>query len=364
MNRRDFIKGLAAGAALTLAGCPRREEDRRGWDLPPFTGGKTGLVADPIYLRHRSVGDHVETPARYASIIAALRAAGLEPRLTRLAPRAATVGELGMCHREGYIRTVQREVKAGRKHLSTGGTYLCARSFEVALRAAGGLFAAVDAVMQAKVRNAFCVVRPPGHHAGPGKGMGFCIFSNIALAARYAQRRHGIRRVAIVDWDVHHGNGTQHIFEDRADVLYVSLHQSPHYPGTGSSVERGSGEGTGYTLNLALEAGAGDEEYIEAFDAHVIPTLQQYAPELILVSAGFDAHWRDPLAGMNVSFDGYHAMTQRLLSCAARSAGGRIVHLLEGGYDLSGLVEGMTAVADLLCDAADGKGAARNRDYR
>jgi acetoin utilization deacetylase AcuC-like enzyme len=343
MNRRDFIKGLAAGAALTLAGCPRREEDRRGWDLPPFTGGKTGLVADPIYLRHRSVGDHVETPARYASIIAALRAAGLEPRLTRLAPRAATVGELGMCHREGYIRTVQREVKAGRKHLSTGGTYLCARSFEVALRAAGGLFAAVDAVMQAKVRNAFCVVRPPGHHAGPGKGMGFCIFSNIALAARYAQRRHGIRRVAIVDWDVHHGNGTQEMFWRDGSVFTFDTHQHPLFPGTGLASEVGDGAGKGTTMNCPFPAGAGRSEILGALEDRFEDEMKRFKPELVLISCGFDSRINDPLGKFKLTDRDYADMTRVVMRVARRHAAERVISTLEGGYNLRGI--GLAAAA-------------------
>jgi acetoin utilization deacetylase AcuC-like enzyme len=316
---------------------------------------------DACLLHEIDVG-HPERPERLEAVLSLLRSSRYADCVGWHEAPLVSRDDLELVHAGEYLDRLAGTAGRSRSWFDQD-TQANAYTWEAAQRAAGAAVAAVDAAFSGQVRS-FCAVRPPGHHAERDRAMGFCFLNNVAVAAAHAVARCGAGRVAIVDWDVHHGNGTQHIFEDRADVLYVSLHQSPHYPGTGSSVERGSGEGTGYTLNLALESGAGDEEYIEAFDARVIPTLQQYAPELILVSAGFDAHWRDPLAGMNVSFDGYHAMTQRLLSCAERSAGGRIVHLLEGGYDLSGLEEGMTAVADLLCDAADGKGAARNRDYR
>jgi acetoin utilization deacetylase AcuC-like enzyme len=210
-------------------------------------------------------------------------------------------------------------------------------SYRAALQAVGGTLAAIDAVMEGRIANAFCAIRPPGHHAEPTRAMGFCLFNNVAVAARYVQRRHHVDRVLILDWDVHHGNGTQAAFYDDATVLYVSLHQYPWYPGTGSADERGDGAGEGYTLNVPLAAGRGDDEYLSAFDVRIAPAVRAFAPEFVLISAGFDAHRDDPLAMMNLTEAGYRAMTDAVLTWAAESAHGRIVSCLEGGYNLTAL---------------------------
>jgi acetoin utilization deacetylase AcuC-like enzyme len=198
--------------------------------------------------------------------------------------------------------------------------------------------------MTGQARNAFCAVRPPGHHATPARGMGFCIFNNIAIAARYAQRRHGVERVLIADWDVHHGNGTQDIFWDDPTVLYLSVHQFPYYPGTGAPTEIGGPHAKGASVNVGLPSGSGDTEYLAAFDHVIVPALVKFKPDLVFVSAGFDAYEHDPLAGMRVTFAGFAAMARRLRRVADAVCSGRIIAVLEGGYDLDGLAGGMTQV--------------------
>jgi acetoin utilization deacetylase AcuC-like enzyme len=212
-------------------------------------------------------------------------------------------------------------------------------SYRAALQAVGGTLAAIDAVMDGRVANAFCAVRPPGHHAEPSRAMGFCLFNNVAVGARYVQQRYGLARVLIVDWDVHHGNGTQAAFYNDPTVLYVSLHQYPWYPGTGSVEEVGTGPGEGYTLNLPMPAGGGDDEYLTAFDLRIRPVVRDFAPDFVLISAGFDAHRDDPLAMMAVTEVGYRTMTAFVKAWAADTARGRVVSCLEGGYNLSALAD-------------------------
>ena len=224
-------------------------------------------------------------------------------------------------------------------------------SYAASCLAAGAAVAAVDMVCKRSYRSdvmPFALIRPPGHHAEPDRAMGFCFINSAAVAAAHAIAVHGVGRVAIVDWDVHHGNGTQRIFWNRPDVLYASLHQYPHYPGTGAASERGGGTGKGTTLNIPLPAGSNDAVYLEAFDRQLIPALDAFAPELVIVSAGFDADARDPLAAMELSSQAYGEMTRRLVSVAHRNAGGRIVHLLEGGYHLDALAGGLDAVLQAL----------------
>jgi len=226
--------------------------------------------------------------------------------------------------------------RIGETVLDSGDTHVSRDSYAAALLAAGGGLAGVDFAMRGDNHRAFCAVRPPGHHAEHDHAMGFCLFNNIAIGARYAQEHHGLTRVAIVDWDVHHGNGTQAAFYDDPSVLYVSIHQYPYYPGTGGKNERGAGKGTGTTLNIPLNAGSGDEVYLDAMREIIVPALVDFSPELIMISAGFDAHRDDPLAGMNVTEKGFGEMTRLILE-ASESARGRIVSVLEGGYDLKAL---------------------------
>jgi acetoin utilization deacetylase AcuC-like enzyme len=210
-------------------------------------------------------------------------------------------------------------------------------SLTAAYWAAGGALAAVDAIMNKQVEHVFCAVRPPGHHAEAGHAMGFCLFNNVAIAARYVQKKYGLTRVLIVDWDVHHGNGTQHSFEDDPSVLFFSTHQFPHYPGTGRESERGRGAGEGFTINVPMEAGEGDEEYRAVFRKSLLPAADAFKPEFVIVSAGFDAHKDDPLASMELTEEGYADLTGIVAGIAKRHAEGRILSSLEGGYHLTSL---------------------------
>jgi acetoin utilization deacetylase AcuC-like enzyme len=308
----------------------------------------TALLADSICLRHNLGPGHPERPERYAAVVAALDRAGLTGQMVRIPPRAATADELAACHTRDYIQLVEDEVACGSRALSTGDTDICPESLEVALAAAGGVFQAVDAVMAGRAQNAFCVVRPPGHHASADRGMGFCIFNNVALAARYAQRRHGLGRVLIADWDVHHGNGTQDIFYADGSVFFFSTHQYPWYPGTGRAEETGVGAGRGTTLNCPFPAGSGRAEILGAFQRKLLPAARDFKPDLVLISAGFDSRAGDPLGGFTLSDGDFVDLTALLLEIAGTHAGGRVVSVLEGGYSLEGLAAAALAHAKAL----------------
>ena len=260
-----------------------------------------------------------------------------------VAPRAATHEQLARVHDDDYLRRISET--AGTSSQLDPDTYTSPESYEIALLAAGAAVDAVERVMAGSHRAAVAMVRPPGHHAERVRAMGFCLYNNVAVAAAHA-RAQGAAKVAIVDYDVHHGNGTQHIFETDPSILYVSTHQSPYYPGTGAADETGRGAGRGFTVNLPLEVGAVDEDYQLAFAAIVLPVLRQFAPDLIIVSAGFDAHERDPLGGMRLSTGAFAAMTRDLRSVADACCGGRIVSVTEGGYDLQALAGSLDAVIE------------------
>jgi len=306
----------------------------------------TGVVLDPRYAEHDPGPGHPERPARISALLEAVERLGRE-RLAHVAPRAATREELLLVHAPGHVDRVA--ATAGHDFVALDpDTTVSAQSYATALLAAGGLLALVDAVMAGEADNGFALVRPPGHHAEADRAMGFCLFNNVAIAARYAQKRHGLERVAIVDWDVHHGNGSQHSFAADPSVLYVSTHEYPYYPGTGAAAEVGEGAGEGFTVNVPLAAGCGDPEYLAVFTEVIEPVLRSFAPQLVLVSAGFDAHVRDPLAGMRMTTAGYGLLTRVLLRVAAESAGGRLLAVLEGGYDLEALTGSVAAVLDEL----------------
>jgi acetoin utilization deacetylase AcuC-like enzyme len=266
-----------------------------------------------------------------------LESTGLLETLLRLEVRSATEDELALIHSGQYIALVEREVAQGRPQLSTGDTDVGPHSIESAQAAAGCVLSAVDAVFSGSVTNAFCAVRPPGHHASAARGMGFCLFNNVALGARYAQHRHRAERVLIADWDVHHGNGTQDIFYEDGSVLFFSTHQSPWYPGTGEASEEGEGQGAGKTINCPLPAGSGRAQVLGAFQQRLLPAAKEFRPDLILVSAGFDSRINDPLGLFLLADEDFRDLTRLMNELAAECCGGRLVSVLEGGYSLQGL---------------------------
>ncbi len=305
------------------------------------------FICSPQYLDHDTGAGHPERPQRLEAIWQALRAGGLGKRLIRVDPVPARRDDLLAVHTPAYVDLARREIQSGREMLSTGDTNVCPRSYEVALLAAGGVMAAVDAVCAGGARAALCAVRPPGHHATPSAGMGFCIFNNAAIAARRAQTAHGLKRVAIIDWDLHHGNGTQEAFYEDPTVFYFSTHEYQNYPmpltGLGYADETGAGPGVGANLNCPLAPGSGDKEILDAFRRQLVPAMKSFRPELVIVSAGFDCRWGDPLGRLMISDEGFATMTEIVKDIAASSAGGRVVSTLEGGYELSGLAAGVTA---------------------
>lgn len=309
----------------------------------------TVILTDPSFDAHDWHG-HVEQAARLQAVRRALAASGLHNDLQHQLPRPAPDEALEAVHQPQLLRRVRQLASYGGGQFDSD-TYVTADSWEVAALAAGAAVGAVEAVAGRRARNAFALVRPPGHHATPGRAMGFCLINNIAVAARYAQRALGVGRVAIVDYDVHHGNGTQDIFYDDPSVLFCSTHAAPFYPGTGALGEMGERGGAagppayGATLNAPLPFGTGDRGYARVFDAAIAPALRRFRPELILVSAGFDAHWSDPLGPMLLSVSGYARLNQTLLALADELCGGRLVMVLEGGYNLDAL--GACVVASL-----------------
>jgi acetoin utilization deacetylase AcuC-like enzyme len=302
---------------------------------------KTGYVYDERYLLHDPGSWHAERPDRLRVIQKRLVFSGLIKELTLLEPSEAPLEWIEKLHDQDYIARFKRACEKGQEIIDTADCGICPKSFEIARLAVGGVFAAADAIMAGVVNNAFCAVRPPGHHAERSKAMGFCFFNNVALGAHYLQEKHGLKRIAIVDWDVHHGNGTQHLLETDPSILYVSLHQDPStcYPGTGRKTETGKGPGQGATLNFPFPPHSTDQDYIEIMDGYVLPVLEAFQPECLMISAGFDAHRDDPLAHMNLTQKGYMIMGALLGSFAKDFCDSRIITVLEGGYNLAVLEE-------------------------
>ncbi|MBS2019105.1 MAG: histone deacetylase [Deltaproteobacteria bacterium] len=305
------------------------------------------LLSDPRFFQHRSNGYHPERPERLEAARAAIERSELS--FAPIAPRAVTDEELFRVHGEAFVAWLR--TMRGESGFVDADTYVGPSSVDVAELAAGGTVALVDALLDGPVKRGVALVRPPGHHARPDHAMGFCLLNNVAIAAAHARAR-GLSRVAIVDWDVHHGNGTQDAFYGDPSVLYVSTHQFPFYPGTGAVLERGEGDGTGYTVNVPLTAGGGDGVYRAAFERVILPVLEEYRPELVLVSAGFDASARDPLAEMTLSADAFGWMARALRGIADASAQGRIALVLEGGYDLVALEAGLLAATKGIVEGA------------
>jgi acetoin utilization deacetylase AcuC-like enzyme len=297
----------------------------------------TGLAADRRVKEHDGGQGHPEQPSRFDAVLNQLKSAGLTEGLVSLPVRDASDDELALVHSREYIALVEREVAEGLTQLSTGDTPINAHSAAAARSAAGSALSAVDAVFEGRVRNAFCLVRPPGHHAGPSSGMGFCLFNNVAVAARYGIHKYNAERVLIVDWDVHHGNGTQEIFYEDGSVLFFSTHQSPWYPGTGAANETGEGAGAGKIINCPLPAGTGSARIFEAFEKQLLPAATAFRPDLVLVSAGFDSRVGDPLGQFLLKDDDFHHLTDLMTDLAAKCCAHRLVSVLEGGYHLGGL---------------------------
>jgi len=303
------------------------------------------VLEDPRFREHAGPDGHPERPERLAAVAAAI-AARSEP-LARLAPRPADDAELLRVHAREHVERLRALSSRAPLQLDAD-TYLGPRSVEVAELAAGGLIDLCRAVVRRDALTGLASLRPPGHHAEAGRAMGFCLYNNVAIAARALQAEEGAPRVLILDWDVHHGNGTQHSFEEDPSVLYVSTHQFPYYPGTGDFGESGFGRGAGTTLNVPLPAGCGDAEYVGALQRLFVPAARWFRPDVLLVSCGFDAHSDDPLAAMEVSGEGFLAMTAIVREVAEELCGGRLVFALEGGYAASGLGEGTAAVLEAV----------------
>ena len=309
---------------------------------------KTGFVYHDIYLEHKTTEGHPEAPQRLVAIVERLRQKGLYSQLLTLTPSPAAVEWIQMVHSPEYIQRAENSAVSGTRYLDSMDTPISPKSYEAALIAVGGVFSAVDAVMQKKVTNAFCAVRPPGHHAVEDAAMGFCMFNNVAICARYIQKKYGLPKILIVDWDVHHGNGTQAMFYDDPNVLYFSVHQYPFYPGTGSEAEKGTGKGLNYNINVPLPGGSTDADYLRAFEEKLEPAAFAFSPDFVLISAGFDAHENDLLGGMKVTTQGFAELTQIVKEIARKCCQGRLVAALEGGYDLEGLADSVEAHIRIL----------------
>lgn len=305
--------------------------------------GPTGFVVDDPCLKHNTGAGHPERPERLTAVVDRLKQQGLLAGLVAIRPATASAEWLTTIHSPDYVERVKESCRAGAGHVDSADTPVSVDSYDAACTAVGSVLSAVDAVLAGKIQNAFCAVRPPGHHALKRRAMGFCLFNNVAIAARYLQKQHKLGRVLIVDWDVHHGNGTQAAFYDDPTVFYFSTHQAPFYPGTGSAEERGEGRGERFTLNVPLPAGSGDPEYKKVFEETLKPAADAFQPDFVLISAGFDAAQGDPLGRMEITPEGYAALTRIVRGIAERHCQGRLVSVLEGGYNLGALAASVEA---------------------
>ncbi len=316
----------------------------------PARTGKTGFVYGAIYLEHKTRTGHPETPQRLKAITQRLNESGLLSKLVTLDPAPASLEWLTTVHTPQYVERVRKSCREGAATMDSMDTPISRESYDVAVAAVGGVLSAIDAIMEEKVNNAFCAVRPPGHHALKDRAMGFCLFNNVAIAARYIQKKHKLDKILIVDWDVHHGNGTQEMFYEDPTVFYFGVHRYPFYPGTGSAAERGSGKGLECNLNVPLPAGSGDKEYQKVFREKLVPAALDFHPDFVLISAGFDAHEDDPLGGMKVTAAGFGQLTRIVRELAEEYCRGRLLSVLEGGYSLEGLAESVEAHLRVLME--------------
>lgn len=312
----------------------------------------TAFFYHPDFQKHQTGWAHPEKRQRLTAIVEGLKLAKLWDLLKHPDAGQATLEQLTTVHDRHYVESIEQSCRAGKLFAPDGDTIGSPGTYSAALRAAGAVLSAADAVMAEQASNAFCAVRPPGHHAERDRAMGFCFFNNVAIGARYLQLHHGLDRIAIVDWDVHHGNGTQQAFYNDPSVLYFSIHQYPLYPGSGRSCETGMGAGKGFTVNCPLAGGATDADYRRIFREDLMPALTRFKPDFILISAGFDAHRDDPLAGMELTEQGFGDLTRLVKVVAAEHCGGRLVSVLEGGYDIKALTGSVVAHVGALLEAS------------
>ena len=328
VKRRGFLRcttTTALGTALSLnAEEPAEKTAPSG----------TGLYYHPAFLEHFTGKGHPESPERLTVILAKLKADGLTEKLTHVKPEAVATEAMELVHDPAYLALAQKEIEAGRAMLSTGDARVCKKSWWAARLAVGAATGAVTKVCEGELKNAFCLVRPPGHHARPKKGgMGFCVLNNIAIAARHAQKKHGVERVLIIDWDVHHGNGTQDAFWKDGTVMNFHTQQRGIYPRTGAAEEKGEGPGKGLILNFPLKVGAGNDVFEKLYRSELVPAAKRFRPELIMVSAGYDSHKDDPLGGLALDETGYATLTEIVVGLADELSKSRLVVCLEGGYN-------------------------------
>ncbi|MDP6637281.1 MAG: histone deacetylase [Phycisphaerae bacterium] len=308
----------------------------------------TAFIYDPIYAKHYAGPGHPESPRRLEAIMQLIGETDFAGRLEIIKPPDGSDDQILNVHSKQYLDQVRNDIASRRPVLSMGDTDVCDASLDAAVKAVGGICHAVDLVVTGKHSNAFCAVRPPGHHSGESRGSGFCVFNNVAIAARHAQKTHNISRVLIADWDVHHGNGTQETFYSDPSVLFFSTHQWPLYPMTGLPHETGLGAAAGLTINCPFGAGAGHKQIIGAFREELIPAADTFKPELVLISAGFDSRIEDPLGGFALTDEDFAELTGIMLDIARKHAGGRLVSTLEGGYNPSGLAKAVRAHCQTL----------------
>ncbi len=308
---------------------------------------RVGIVRDKRFLNHRTGVHHIETPRRLETIYNMLDKNGLQENLSVVPARFATLEEVSMIHTTEYIEKILDTAGEPLRYLDPD-TVTTERTCEAAFIAAGGIIEAVDSVLTDRLDTVFAFLRPPGHHAEANRQMGFCIFNNVAIAAEHARRKFGLNRILIADWDVHHPNGTQHIFEDTSEVLLFSTHRFPFFPGTGDFNETGRGEGAGYTINVPVSAKKTDDDFASIYNSIFIPVAHEYKPELIFVSVGFDTHYNDPIGGMLVSEAGFSYLTELMMKTAGSCSGGKIIFVLEGGYDLSAIRKSTKAMLETM----------------
>ena len=297
----------------------------------------TGFLYDPVYLNHDTGLGHPECSARLTATMTYLERQPWFSRLAPIAPRDPEHQWIEAVHAAAYLRHAESTCRSGAPFLDVADVSICRDSYAIALKAAGGTLALADELMTNRIDNGFALIRPPGHHAEKTMALGFCLLNNVAILTRYLQKQHGLDKLVILDWDVHHGNGTQHAFEEDPSVFYISTHQYPFYPGTGAASEDGVGRGKGATLNCPMPAGAGDREYETVFMEKILPGIDAFRPEAIIISAGFDAHREDPLADICLSTEFFGWMSERMMEMADKHAGGRLLSVLEGGYNLDWL---------------------------